>query len=93
MTAYVSVHATVNDPEKQQEYGAAAGPIVEAHGGKIVCRGPAEILHGESAHQIMVVLEFPDKQSAIDWYNSADYQAIIPTRDAAMDSVFILGGE
>ena len=93
MAAYVSVHATINDPEKQQAYGAAAGPLVEKHGGKIVCRGPAETLHGESAHGVMVVLEFPSKQAALDWYNSDEYQAIIPTRDAAMDSVFILGGE
>ena len=33
MAAYVSVHATINDPEKQQAYGAAAGPLVEKHGG------------------------------------------------------------
>ncbi len=93
MSAYVVVHATVLDQNKMQEYGAAAGPTVTAHGGKIVSRGPSEVLAGESPHQIMVVLEFPSRKAAKDWYDSADYQAVIPTRLAAMDSVFILGGE
>lgn len=93
MSAFVVVHATPKDADKMQEYGAGAGPTVEQHGGKVVARGPATALAGESAHQLMVVLEFPDKQTAENWYNSAEYQALIPTRTAAMDSVFILGGE
>ncbi|MEQ8234603.1 MAG: DUF1330 domain-containing protein [Gammaproteobacteria bacterium] len=93
MTAYVVVHATVLDQNKMQEYGAAAGPTVTSHGGKVVSRGPSEVLAGESPHQVMVVLEFPSRQAAADWYASEEYQAIIPTRLAAMDSVFVLGGE
>lgn len=93
MTAYVAVHGTVLDQDKMQEYGAAAGPTVAAHGGKVISRGPVEVLHGESPHQIMVVLEFPSRQAAKDWYASSEYQAVIPTRNAALDSVFILGGE
>ncbi|MEQ8661467.1 MAG: DUF1330 domain-containing protein [Gammaproteobacteria bacterium] len=93
MTAYVVVHATVLDQNKMQEYGAAAGPTVTAHGGKFVSRGPSELLAGKSPHQVMVVLEFPSRQAATDWYNSDEYQALIPTRLEAMDSVFVLGGE
>ena len=76
-----------------QEYAAGAGATVAGHGGEVVCRGPSEILHGDSPHQIMVVLKFADRQAAKDWYNSSDYQALAATRNAAMDSVFIGGGE
>ncbi|MGR8919805.1 MAG: DUF1330 domain-containing protein [Gammaproteobacteria bacterium] len=93
MSAYVVVHATVKDQEKFQEYGAAAGPIVESHGGKVVCRGPSTALAGDDPHALMVILEFPDRAAAEQWYNSAEYQAVIPTRDAGLDSVFVLGGE
>ena len=93
MSAYVVVHATINDQEKMQEYGAVAAQAVTKHGGEVVCRGPVEALNGEAPHPVMVVLKFDSKQAAKDWYNSDDYQAIIPTREAAMDSVFILGGE
>jgi uncharacterized protein (DUF1330 family) len=93
MSAYVTVLATIKDADKMQAYAGGAGPTVVAHGGEVVCRGPSELLHGSSAHGVMVVLKFPSRQAAKDWYASADYQALIPTRNAAMDSVFVLGGE
>ncbi len=93
MSAYIVVHATVLDPDKMQEYAGVAGPTVSSHGGKVVCRGPSEMISGESPHQIMVVIKFANRQAAKDWYNSSEYQAIIPTRIAAIDSVFFLGGE
>lgn len=93
MTAYVVVHTTPKNAEKMQEYGAAAGPTVIAHGGKVVARGPSEVLAGENAHKAMVIIEFPDRETARRWYASPEYQAIIPTRTEAMNSVFILGGE
>lgn len=93
MSAYVVVHANILDQNKMQEYAGGAGPTVTAHGGKFLCRGPATALAGESAHQIMVVLEFPDRAAAERWYNSDEYQALIPTRREAMDAVFLLGGE
>ena len=93
MSAYVVVHATPKNADKMQEYTAGAGPAVTQHGGEVVSRGPSECLHGESPHQVMVVLKFDNKQAAHDWYNSAEYQALVATRNEAMDSVFILGGE
>lgn len=41
----------------------------------------------------MVIIEFPDRESAKRWYESPEYQAIIPLRDSGMDSIFVLGGE
>lgn len=93
MSAYVIVHATPKDAEKMQAYGAAAGPTLAAFGGEFVTRGPSEVLSGESAHKIAVVLKFPDKDAARRWYASPAYQAAIPVRMEAMDSVFILAGE
>lgn len=93
MSAYVIVQGTVKDPEKMQEYGAAAGAIVEQHGGEFICRGPAEVLSGTSDYQVAVVLRFADAAAARTWYASPEYQAIIPTREAALDSVFVLVGD
>ena len=93
MTAYVTVHATVKNAEKMVEYGAAAGPTLASFGGEFICRGPSEVLSGNNAHAVMVILKFPDRASAKAWYNSPAYQAAIPTRSEGMDSVFILGGE
>ena len=93
MSAYVVVNATPLDQDKMQEYGAAAGGTIAKHGGEFVSRGPAEVLSGDSGHKVLVVIKFPSKQAASDWYHSPEYQALIPTRTEAMDSIFILGGE
>jgi uncharacterized protein (DUF1330 family) len=93
MSAYVIVHGTVTNPEKMQEYGAAAGPLAGKHGGEVISRGPVEVLSGSSDYQLAVVIKFPDKATAKAWYESPEYQAIIPIRESALDSVFILSGE
>ena len=93
MSAFVVVQGTVTDPDKMQEYGAAAGPIVAAHGGELMARGPIEVLSGSSDHKISVVIRFPDAAKARAWYESAEYQALIPIRESALNSVFTLVGD
>jgi uncharacterized protein (DUF1330 family) len=93
MSAYVIVHGTVTNPEKMQEYGAAAGPLAAKHGGEVLSRGPVEVLSGSSDYQLAVVIQFADRAAAKAWYESPEYQALIPTRESGLDSVFILAGE
>ena len=90
MTALVVVDLKIKDEEKWQEYGSSAGPIVAKFGGELVGRGPVETLHGEADYPIKVVIKFPDKETAKRWYNSEEYQSVIPTRNAGADSVFHL---
>jgi uncharacterized protein (DUF1330 family) len=93
MSAYVSVIASPKDADKMAEYSAVAGPLVAQYGGELVCRGPLETLHGETSHKVLVVLKFDTKQAAKDWYNSSEYQAIIPTRNQGMDALFVVAGD
>jgi len=93
MAAYVVVHATKKDDEKYEEYASVAGPSIIANGGEILTRGPSTALAGNSEHSMMVIAKFTSKEEAEKWYNSAEYQAIIPTREKAMDALFVLGGE
>ena len=93
MSAHVVVHFNLKDVELWKAYGQAAGPLVAAHGGKMISRGPSEVLSGALDRASMVIIEFPDRASAKRWYTSPEYQAIIPNRDAGMDSIFIVGGE
>ena len=41
---------------------------------------------------LKVVIQFPDRDSAVNWYNSDAYQAIIPLRGQGMDCQFHLVG-
>ncbi len=93
MPAHIVVHLTVKNPDKFKEYGAGAGPIVRAHGGKVISRGPLMVLCGSSDYQTMVILEFPDREIAQAWYMSDEYQALIATRDEGIDCLFTLCGD
>ena len=90
MSAFVVVHSIINDPEKMKVYGGSAQPIVAAHGGEFYLRGKVNsVLTGEHRHQNTLVIKFPDQAAIQKWYNSPEYQALIPNRDEAADMIFI----
>lgn len=64
MSAYLIVHATVKNADKLSEYGAGAGPTLDAFGGEFVTRGNViEVFTGEHGHQFSVIIKFPDGES------------------------------
>lgn len=81
MPAYVIAQLTVTDPEGFEKYRQAVVPIVDAYGGRFLVRG-ADIasLEGVPQSPQMILLEFPDKAAAEHFYNSREYQEIMPLR-------------
>ncbi|TDU31732.1 uncharacterized protein (DUF1330 family) [Panacagrimonas perspica] len=91
MAAYFIGFAKVQDAGKAQEYSAKAGPTIGPAGGSVVGRGKlAEVLAGAvDAHSCLIV-KFASVDAAKAWYNSPAYQALIPLRDEAIHSTFVL---
>jgi uncharacterized protein (DUF1330 family) len=57
---------------------------------EVVFRGKrATVLAGEHPHEQTVVIKFRDQSTLQQWYNSKDYQGLIPIRDEAADVVII----
>jgi uncharacterized protein (DUF1330 family) len=52
---------------------------VEPYDGRFLAMGPLDVLEGAWPGAV-VLMEFPDRKSATDWYNSAAYQSILPLR-------------
>jgi uncharacterized protein (DUF1330 family) len=94
MTAYLIAQLTITDPEGFEVYRQAVPPIIEAHGGRYLVRGGAlSNLEGELGRPRIIVLEFPDKAAAEGFYNSPEYQEILPLRlNTATGSVVIVEG-
>lgn len=92
MPAYITVGLTPTDADKLQQYGASVPPTLAKFSGEILVKGPVQILHGNFPHKVQVIISFPSREKALDWYNSDDYQALIPTRNQGMDSQFQLIG-
>lgn len=91
MTAFFISRVKINDPTKMQEYAAATGPTIAAHGGALVLRGASvETLIGNDVAQHMTgVVQFPDIDALNAWFNSPDYQKHTALRDEAGEMQFV----
>lgn len=92
--AYEVHEVVVTDPEAYAEYARLAAPTVAAHGGRYIVRGGAgTAIAGEPPAARVVILEFPDRDTALAWRASPDYQAALKIREAASTSrVYLVDG-
>jgi uncharacterized protein (DUF1330 family) len=82
MPAYILASLEVTDPDAYQAYSAQVGATLEQHGGRFLVRGGnLEALEGgEWFDSRLVILEFPSTRAARSWYESDEYQRILPIR-------------
>lgn len=91
MSTYLIVEFTVKDADVyRQQYAGKAGKTAQEHGAEVLASSDWEILDGESGRSSGVVVRFPDRETALRWYNSPEYQQLIDARDLAMDARFSL---
>ena len=89
MSAYLLVEFTVNDPEMYREkYAPIAGQTAKEHGGEVIAAGNWEVLHGEGSLTSGALVRFADRETALNWYDSPEYQQLIDVRNVAMDARF-----
>jgi uncharacterized protein (DUF1330 family) len=92
--AYLVGQITVINPEAYAVYSAQVPQTIAAFGGKYLVRGGlATVLEGISRGDRNVVIEFPDRQTAENWYASDAYQAIVKHRtDNSTGTLAIIDG-
>jgi uncharacterized protein (DUF1330 family) len=92
--AYVIYQGEVLDPERYDQYRVKAAASIHAAGGHYVVRGgDVEVLEGEPPAGRTVVLEFPTRQAAIDWYRGAAYTEARKIREgAAIARMYVVDG-
>ena len=93
MPAYMIVTAKIADRDAFiAGYGRAAGALVERFGGRYVLRGPgAQLLEGEFGDGAsMVISEWPDKDAALRFWNSAEYAEAKALRAGVADCQVLL---
>jgi uncharacterized protein (DUF1330 family) len=90
MPAYLIADTNVTDPERYEEYKRQVSPLVERFGGRYCARGgPHHVLEGDWDPTRMVILEFPDMEALMGWYNSPEYAPIMGIRKEAAKSRLI----
>lgn len=85
---YVIATITVNDWESfNTEYApAAVGGIFAAGGELLVATPEATVVEGNYDHNWTVVVRFPSAEAATGFYESQEYQAVLPIRFAATNT-------
>ncbi len=74
MKVYLIAHIEVTNPELMEKYRAQVPAIVAKYQGKYLVRGgETEVIEGDYFKHRIVLLEFPDKECANNFYNSDDY--------------------
>ena len=81
MPAYFVAEVEITNLDGFQPYGAAVGATLEQYGGRYLTRGgPTELIEGGPEPKRIVILEFTDKAAVKRWYESPEYQKILPLR-------------
>ena len=84
MPAYVIADVDIDDPDTYKEYTAGVPASLAPYGGRFVVRGGAyEVLEGAWEPGRVVVIEFPDRDAALGWWNSDDYTELVKIRRSA----------
>ena len=84
MPAYVVVETDVSDPDRYEQYKAAAPAAITAAGGRYLVRGgELDVFEGDWQPSRLVVLEFEDLAAARRWYESEAYQEARKLREGA----------
>ena len=91
MAAYIVARITINDRERYAEYEAGFLEIFAAHAGRMLAVDDnPEVLEGDWRCTRTVIAEFPDRESALAWYRSDDYQTLAEHRFAASEGEIAL---
>lgn len=92
---YLVANIRVKDKEKFAAFSGMAAPVIKAHGGKVLARGPGAERHEGSVEGIVMMIEFESIDNARTFYLSDEYQAAKAVRDACSetDLMIIEGAE
>ena len=81
MSVYVIVQGKIEDRGMLDQYVAKVMPTIGSHQGRVVAFDEEpEVVEGSIEHPRTVILEFPSMTPFRAWYDSPEYQEILPLR-------------
>jgi uncharacterized protein (DUF1330 family) len=96
MRYYALAALDVTDPTWVRDYVAQVTPMVERHGGRYLARTTRiEQIEGErTPPQVMLLIEWPTREAAQEFYDSEEYRPHREARHAgARNEFLIVAGE
>ena len=94
--AYLVAVPTVTNPDMfAKEYASKVADTLKPFDGKFLVRTPEKLVKEGEETTLTVVIEFPNKDKALGWYNSDAHQQIVGHRRSNTDekSTFVIAEE
>ncbi|MRJ75791.1 DUF1330 domain-containing protein [Aeromicrobium sp. SMF47] len=95
---YIVAEVTVHDHETYEQYVERSGPVLEKYGARLLAhafpaQGELVVREGGREFERLVLVEFESLERVTEFYDSADYQAVVGFRhDSATSHVYHLQG-
>ena len=91
MSVYVIVQGKVENRGLLDQYVPKAGSTIKSHQGRTIAFDEEpEVVEGNIAHPRTVIVEFPSMKAFRAWYDSPEYQAVLPLRLKATQGTLIV---
>ena len=88
---YLIAQIEIADRETYTKYEAGFMDIFLAYKGRMLSVDEgAQLLEGEWPYTRTVLVEFPSKEDALDWYESEEYQSLAKHRFASSKSNIVI---
>ena len=81
MPVYVIAQGKIENRAMIDQYVAKVIPTIESHQGRTIAfDGDPEVVEGKIEYPRTVIVEFPSMTAFRAWYDSPEYQEILPLR-------------
>lgn len=82
MSVYLIADVEIMDADVFEEYRREVPATEQRYGGRYLGRGGlTKVLEGDWEPHRLVIVEFPDMASLMDWYNSPEYGRLKAIRE------------
>ena len=83
---YALIQFNLTNQARFVEYATRAFPTIVAHGGRLLATSENQVpIEGTLPTSRSTLIEFPSKDAATAWYESAEYQAVTHLRHEATE--------
>ncbi len=91
MTVYVLAQLSIHDRARYDRYAAGFMAVLDRYGGRLLAADERpEVVEGAFDREKVVLIEFPDRDSAYRWSTSPEYREIAVDRVASTEAVVLM---
>lgn len=84
MSVFIILRIKVTNPEDYVTYATQTEALAAKAGGRFIVKGGDYLMiEGTDPEIRLAIIQFPSREAALGWYNSADYQRVVPIAHSA----------